>query len=128
MWRDAAVEDRDADAATGHAQLPPGVRRPNLEDPGTRGERSAARRVEGGHHQVVRGDVGDVRVLGELQNLVAGESRGRSADDGKRPASLAVSATDRRGGALGAMAVHRPRARPYDDREIVRWMRLRERQ
>src|SRR5436190_1468166 len=50
MWRDAAVEDRDADAATGHAQLPPGVRRANLEDPGTRGERGAARRIEGRHH------------------------------------------------------------------------------
>ena len=51
--RDAAVEDRDADAASSDAELPPGVGRSDLQDPRAVREGGAGDRVERREHEVV---------------------------------------------------------------------------
>src|SRR5205814_3098874 len=104
MRRDAAVEDRDADSLTGHAELAPGLWRSDLEDAGARRETRSIQRVECRGHDLIERDVGDIRVVRERQDPTAAEDRGGATDDRKTAADLAIRALHRRRRALGMVA------------------------
>src|SRR5439155_18969892 len=115
----------DADAASGDAELAPGVGRSDLQDPRARREGGAGYGVERREHEVVGGDVRDVRVLGEIQNFAPSKPRRGTRDDRERSSGLAASATHRRHGTIGTVTAPLWRAGAHDDCEIVLGMRLR---
>ena len=126
--RDTTVEDRDTDPLAGNSELTPGRRRSDLEDAGARRERRTIDGIECRGNDLIGRDVRDVWVVGERQNLGAGEDRGRSADDRKPATDLPVRSLHRRGGALGVMTVVQLDGGPDDDREVVHGFGLRERE